>query len=162
SDSHPQILVRGSDDAHVDLAAAWFADSGNFCLLEDAKQLRLERQLHVADFIKKNCAAMGLQEHSFSICDRAGEGALDVTEKLGLEKTGGDGGAVYLHQRASPSAREKMQPPGGDFFPGAVLTGDQDGDVRVGRLADQTVCLINGRAGATERPARQLGRAEVP
>src|SRR5947207_1147015 len=67
-------------------------------LLEDAQELRLERQRHVGDLVQEQRAACGGLELADAPLDRAREGAALVAEELTLEELVRDGRAVERHE----------------------------------------------------------------
>ena len=86
--------MRRGDDAHVAVARDVAADALVHALLQDAQQLHLHRQAHVADLVEEQRAALGDFETALAGGDGAGEGALLVAEQLALEQLGGNGAAV--------------------------------------------------------------------
>ena len=89
-----EVAVRGGDDAHVALARDVAADALVDALLQDAQQLHLHRQAHVADLVEEQRAALGDLETALAGGDGAGERALLVAEQFGLEELGGNGAAI--------------------------------------------------------------------
>jgi hypothetical protein len=85
-----EILVRGRDDAHVDLDRRLATDAVELALGEHAQQSRLQRRRHVADFVEEQRAAIGLFEAAAPQLVRACERALLVAEQLGFEQLGRD------------------------------------------------------------------------
>lgn len=53
----PQVPVGGGDDSNIQLTPGGGADALHLLVLDNAKQLRLRRQTHVADFIQQDSAA---------------------------------------------------------------------------------------------------------
>ena len=70
-------------------------------LLQDAQQLRLQLERHIADFVEKQRALMRQFEPSNLLRQRARECALLVAEPLALEKTGRGRGAIDRDERAA-------------------------------------------------------------
>src|SRR5207247_6161459 len=68
-------------------------------LLENAQQLHLRLERQLADLVEEDRATGGELEPADAPLDRAGEGALHVTEELALHEARRDGAAVHLHQR---------------------------------------------------------------
>ena len=75
-----EILVRRGDDAHVDFHRRVTADAIELAVGEHAQQSRLGFGRHVADFIEKQTAAVGLLETALTLLCRAGERAFLVAE----------------------------------------------------------------------------------
>ena len=70
------------------------ADAVDLALLDGAQQLGLQADVHLADLVEQQRAAVGLLELADAPGDGAGEGALLVAEQLGFQQGLGDGGAV--------------------------------------------------------------------
>jgi len=77
--------IRGRDDADVDGVVARPADGTNLTLLEDAKQLRLERRRRFGDLVQEKGPTVGDVEQPLLVADRPRESASFVTEELALE-----------------------------------------------------------------------------
>ena len=54
---------------------------------------------HGADFVQKQCAAVGYFEQTFLGRDCAGECSFDVSEERGLEQVRGHGAGVHRNKR---------------------------------------------------------------
>src|SRR3989442_14467402 len=74
------------------------ADARELALLEDAQELRLERERHVGDLVQEQRAACGGLELADAPLDRTREGAALVAEELTLEELVRDGRAVDRHE----------------------------------------------------------------
>src|SRR3546814_9307985 len=70
------------------------ADPFDRAFLQKSQQLDLQRQGDVADFVEKQRAAVREFDLALGRLDRAGEGALLVSEQLAFEQVFGDRGAV--------------------------------------------------------------------
>ena len=81
-----QVLVGGGDDADVGADGLAAADAGELALLQDAQQLRLQVERHVADLVEEERAAGRGLELADAALDGAGEGAALVAEQLALEQ----------------------------------------------------------------------------
>ena len=120
-----QVLIRGRDDAHVDLERLTRPDPRYDALLQRAQHLRLRRQAHVAHFVQEQRAAVRQLELPCPVGERAGEASLHVTEQLALDQLGRDRCAVHLDERPSAARAQGMDRPGHELLTGAVLSGDQ-------------------------------------
>src|SRR6185295_974982 len=89
-----EILVRGRDDANVDLDRLLRADALKRLLLQDAQNLGLRLQAHVADLVEEERAGVGQLEFSLAVLDRAGERSLLVAEELRFDELLRNRGAV--------------------------------------------------------------------
>ena len=90
-DEDAEILVGGGDDAHVGLDRRAAADGGVLALLQHAQKPRLSLHRHVADFVEKQRAAVGLLKQARLVDAGVGEGALAVPEQLALDERLGQG-----------------------------------------------------------------------
>ncbi|MNU78083.1 hypothetical protein D3C71_676680 [compost metagenome] len=77
-----QILVGGSNDAHVGADRRAPADRRIFALLQHAQKAGLCIHRHVADFVEEQRATLGLFETTGRAVLRTGKGALLVTEQF--------------------------------------------------------------------------------
>jgi hypothetical protein len=74
-------------------------------VLEDAQQLRLDRERRLADLVEEDGAAARVLEEAAAIAFGAGERAADVPEELALEERVRDRGAVLDEEwRVAPRA----------------------------------------------------------
>src|SRR5579875_3115323 len=79
ANSRCQIAIRGSDNPHIDrfgLATQW----DNLAGFQNAKQLGLQGQAHIADFIEQKRAVVGLPESTLAVCHRTRESAAHMAE----------------------------------------------------------------------------------
>ena len=74
------------------------ADGPDFVILDDAQELDLRLQGHVADFIEEDGAAVRVFEEANSLVLRSGEGAAGMPEQFAFEKRVGNGAAVHGHE----------------------------------------------------------------
>src|SRR5689334_791747 len=77
-----QLSVGGADDAHVDRLGLGGAEREELLRLEDAQQLRLRVERHVADLVEQQGAAVSHADEAGLVADGAGEGAAAITEEL--------------------------------------------------------------------------------
>ena len=92
-----QILVGGSDDAHVDAVHFACADRPHLLVFDDAQKLDLQRQRHIANLVEKQGAVIRLADQALARRDRTGVRALDVAEQFGLHQFGRYRAAVHRH-----------------------------------------------------------------
>src|SRR5277367_5659603 len=93
-----EIAVGGDYDANVYAYGFVSANALDLAFFENAEQFRLHGHGHVADFVEKERAALGLFEFSEVFGGGAGEGAFFVAEEFGFDEFGGDGGAVQSNK----------------------------------------------------------------
>ena len=129
-----QVAVRGRQHADIDLDRLGAADAVDLALLDGAQQLGLEARIHLGDFIEQQGAAAGLLELADAARHGAGEGALFMTEELGLQEVVGDGGAVDRDEGALGALGLAVDVAGHDLLAGAGFAGDQDAGLGGGDL----------------------------
>src|SRR6266481_10131744 len=98
-----QIVIGGSNHAHVGAAGPVVADWLEFAFLENAQQFGLRLGREIADLVEEQSAAVGELKASHSILQRSAEGSLDVSKELALKQFARNGGAVHLDQRTRAS-----------------------------------------------------------
>ena len=81
-----QVLVGRRDDTNVDLYRLVAANTLEFALLEDAQDLGLGLQAHVADLIEKQGATIGLFETPLTANLGARESAPLMSKQLRLQE----------------------------------------------------------------------------
>src|SRR5262249_53864984 len=81
-----QIAVGGGDDPRVGPQPARAAEPLKLPLLQDAQELRLRRQAHLADLVEEQRAARRLFELPRLALRRAGVGAALVAKQLRLQQ----------------------------------------------------------------------------
>ena len=114
-----QVLVGGTEDAHVDWQLGRAAHRPHGPLLDDAQELALHRQRHLADLVEEQRAAVRGLEEALAVFVGAGEGALAVAEELGLEQGLGDGTAVHRHEGLPGPRRHLVNGARHQFLAGA-------------------------------------------
>src|SRR5260370_35557104 len=76
-----QVAVGGGQDADVGAAGGRIADALVLAVLDEAEQLRLERERQVADLVQQQGPAFGQRDPPGMAAGGAGEGAAGVTEE---------------------------------------------------------------------------------
>ena len=94
-----EILVGRGEHAHVDVDHVLAADADDLAGLQRAEHLGLRGEIHVADLVEEERAAVGLLEEAALPRLRAGERAALVAEELALDELARDGRAVHLDER---------------------------------------------------------------
>ena len=80
------------------LRDALAADRAHLAVLQDAQQLGLHRERHLADLVEEERPAVGDVEEAGARRRRAGEGAAHVPEERRLEERLGDARAVLADE----------------------------------------------------------------
>ena len=90
-----------------------------------AQQLRLQADIHLADFVEQQRPAIRRLEFADTACDGAGERTLLVAEQLGLQQVVRDRRTVQRDERARRAARATMDVARQHLLAGARFTHDQ-------------------------------------
>ena len=96
-----QIAVGRDYDANIDRDRLIAANAFDFAFFEDAQQLGLHVQGHVADFIEKYRSLISLLEFANVATGGAGERSFFVSEQFGLDQLRRHGGAIQSDERPS-------------------------------------------------------------
>ena len=81
-----QRPIGRRNQPHVDLVRLVITNPGNLLLLEDSQKLDLSAHRHIADFIEKQSATVGVLKSPLAIRNRIGKGSTDVAKKFALDK----------------------------------------------------------------------------
>ncbi len=160
-----QVAVRGREDAHVDLDRIVRADARDLAALQHAQQLDLRGHRHVADFVEKQRAAVGVFELADPIGRGVGERPADVAEQLAFQDVLAQRGAVQGDERLVLARAVLMDRLRDQFLAGAGLALDQHAGVGRGDPLQAVDHLVHLRAGADHpleaeffvQPAVQFG-----
>ena len=98
-----EVLVRRGDDPRVHADALRPAEPLEAGLLDDAQELGLDLQGHVADLVQEQRPAVGELELAPLPLHGAGESAPLVAEQLAQQQALGEGRAVDGHERPVPA-----------------------------------------------------------
>ena len=104
-----QVLVGGGHDAYIQLDGALATQSGELALLQHAQQLALQVHGHLANFVQKQGAALGLFKQTLLIAVGARECAFVVTKQHVFDQVFRHGGTVQGHERTTGTARSFVQ-----------------------------------------------------
>ncbi len=140
-----QVLVGGSDHAHIHMDQFAATDAEEFALGQHAQQAGLQRQRHVADFVEEQRAAVGLLEPADVAALRTGERTGLVAEQFAFQQFGGDGGGIERDERALRTRRFAVQGVGHQLLAGAGFAGDEH----------RQRCLRQAADGAEQRAHRR-------
>ncbi|OQA26793.1 MAG: hypothetical protein BWY59_01262 [Verrucomicrobia bacterium ADurb.Bin345] len=141
-----QVAVRGRQHAHVHLARLRRPHALDHAVLEHPEQFRLAFDLHVADFVQKNGAAVGDLEFALAACFRARERPFFVPEQLAFHQGVGNRRAIDHDKRPGFPRPVEMDVPGDHLLAGARFALDQHRARNARRAADRIEDLLHGRA----------------
>ena len=139
-----EALVGRADDPHVDRDLLAPADALDHALLQEAQELRLQRDRKIADFVEEQRTAVGGLDLAQRLLGGPGERPLLVAEELALEQGVRNRRAVDRDEALFPARREIVQRPGEELLARPRFTEDQD---RCGRRRD----LLDRAADAQHR-----------
>jgi hypothetical protein len=145
-----EVAMRGGDQPYVKLERAAPADPLQLALLQNAQQLGLKGRRDVADFVKKERAAVGHFEAALARVDGAGEGALLVPEKFRLQQVLGQRGTVEAHVGSARAWRVVVDGVGDQLLAGTGFAADQHCRRPLGDHADLLEDAQHGRRMANE------------
>src|SRR5690606_26628246 len=121
-------------------------DTFELMLLQDAEQLRLHVERHVAHLVQKDGSASCALELAASLLGGPGEGAAFVTKQLGFDQLLRDRGTVELFQGSLGSRGGPVHRAGHQLFTGTALARDEDAGGGTRGAAD---LVPEGNHGAT-------------
>ena len=152
-DGFAQVAVARGDDADIRLQHPGAAEPLELAFLQDAQELRLRREAHLADLVEEQHAAGRQLDLARLGLLRAGERAALVAEQLRLEQLLRQRGAVQRDERSLASRRHAVDEPRDHFLARAGLAGHQHGRIGLrdvgrlvqhlepfGRLSDDRAC----------------------
>ena len=105
------------------------AEREDLARLQDAQELRLRLERHVADLVEEERPAVGELDEARLVAVGAAEGAAPVAEELALEQVVRDGGAVDGLEAPAPP-RDAVQLARGDLLARARLAEEHARELR--------------------------------
>ncbi len=145
-----QIAVGGRQHPHIDPQAAVITDTLNIAILQDAQQLRLQRQRQLADFVEEQRAVIGHLKFAAAVADSPGKRPFHVTEQLALRHALRQRRAVEVHQRVSRTRRSLMHRLRHQLLTGPRFAADQHVQIRGGDNLDLFFQLQHRRRQADD------------
>src|SRR5690348_11987994 len=113
------------------------ADPLERAVLQNLQQLRLQTDIHVADFVQQEGSAVGIFEHAGFLLKRPSERASFISKEFALDKFGRKRRAVELQEWFVGSRRARMKLAGEHFLAAAGLSLNQYGCFGPTDLADE-------------------------
>ncbi len=151
-----EVLVRRRDEADVERARLERAEPEDGPLLEDAEELRLDRERHVADLVEEDGAARRLLEEPELHLVGPGEGALLVPEELALEERLRERGAVDSEEGLLAARGARVDRVRDDLLPGPRLAEDEHVHVRLGDARHEGVDPLHRLGPHDDGPSLDL------
>ena len=145
------VLVRGRDQANVDLDGLGSADAFDLPLLKHAEQLDLHGHGHVADFVEEQGALVGEFESPDALLVGSGERAFFVAEEFAFQEVLVERSAIHGHERAAPIRNRGLVNRAGHLLlAGASLAANEHGRGGVGNVADEFEDVVHLLAAAED------------
>src|SRR5579862_1391383 len=94
-----EVAMRGRDHPYVDRNRLRRSDRTHLALLQNAKELHLQRHRHVADLVQEQRPAVGRLEQAFVRLYGASERAAGMPEQLRFEQIARNGAAIDGDER---------------------------------------------------------------
>ena len=112
------------------------------------QQLGLQRRMHLADFIQKNAAVVGLLKFAQLLPAGPGKGPGLIAKQFALQQLAGDGGAIDFDKRLVAAAGVGIDHPRHHLFARTAFPADQHGGVGIGHLLDGHFHFHHAGAGS--------------
>ncbi len=158
-DLHQGIPVGGADEAHVHRLHLAAADPLQGTGLDEAQQLALQVEIHLADLVEEQGATVRQAGRPLAIPLGAGERSLHMTEDLALHQIVGNGGAVERDEGLTPARTALVDGLGTHLLAGAALPRDEHGRLARRRALYDAIDSLHRHGGADE--ARKGAALEV-
>src|SRR5580658_1775250 len=155
-DALGQVFVGRREDANVDVDDVLAAYARDFARLHGSEHFGLRDDVHVADFVEEERAAVGLLEEASTPEQRAGERAAFVTKELALDEFPRNGRAVDLDERAVDPGAEAVDRARDELFARAAFSRDEHGGFGGRDLFDLVKQPLKGRGAADHLVALEL------
>ena len=116
----------------------------------------MRRQAHIAHFVQKDGAAVGLLQFADLILAGAGEASFPVAEQLALDQLFRNRRAVDVHKRLGGARAHGVDGVGHELFPGAAFSENQHPAVGDGHQAKLLAQRLHRHALADNLRARTI------
>lgn len=140
------VAMSCCDDANVCLNGFAATDALKCLFLQDSQHFALQRQWHVADFVKKQRPSVALFKLADAAAVGAGECPLFMTEQFTFEEVFRNCRAVHRENWAFVAAAVLVDGPCDEFLSRSAFAANQDSDVLWGDASDCLVNFLHGRA----------------
>ena len=140
-----QVLVRGGNHTHMRLDSGMAAHAVELPVRQHAQQAGLQVKRHIADFVQKERAALGLLKAPTPLRLRTGEGAALMAKQFGLQQVLRDGRRVDGHERPVGHGRVLVQRARHQLLARARFAGNEHRDHALAQPADGAKHILHGR-----------------
>ena len=159
-----QVLVGGTQHAHIHRNFLAATDTLNDALLQEAQQLGLQRRGHIADLVQEQRATGRGFDLARCLPGRTGKGAFFIAEQLALQQVLGNRSTVNGDKASFLSLAQLMQRLGHQLLTGTRLAQDQHRGIRRRDLFHRAADLQHAGT-ASDHPFKrrlELLRTEAP
>src|SRR5437868_1114661 len=140
-----QFAIRGCYYPHINRDLAGPAHGPHRALLQNAQQLHLHRQRHLADLVEENRSPIGHLEEAPFVLIRSGESSFYISKQFALQQSFGKCATIYGYERVRGARRAYMNRARDQFFAGTTFSLNQY-RARGGRnRSDCLLQLLHGR-----------------
>src|SRR5205823_2075749 len=119
-----EVGIGRRDDAHGDALRSQIANRMHLGRFEKSQQLRLGREIQLADFVEEQRAVLGRADDAREGLHGAGEGAAPMAEELAFDEIARNGGAVERDKRTALDAALLVDQAREDFLAGSGFAAD--------------------------------------
>src|SRR5262249_23117672 len=134
-----EVAPRRGENADVDALGPVAPYGTHLAALDRAQELRLERQIEIADLVDEQRSVRGLLEDALASCRSSGDRALFVTEELRLDEVRRNRGAIEDDEWSRAAVSFGVERFGEDLLPCARFALDDHGDVARGEALAERI-----------------------
>src|SRR3989442_7086434 len=131
------VPMRCSNDPAIHRNCFSSADSFDSLFLEESQNLYLKRGGQVSNFIKKECATLGIVYLAPAMRDGTRECSLFVTEQLAFQESFRYRSTVYRYKRSISACAFAVDRVSNEFLTGSAFSKDQYGNIGFGDLVNR-------------------------
>ncbi len=145
-----QVATGCGDDPDIDRERFVAPDPFESAFLKDAEEADLDRKGDVADFVKKERAAIGQFKPAFALLGGARKRPFFMTKEFAFNQIFGQGGAVDGDARLPTPGTGEVDGPGYQLFARAGFAADENRGGTVGDLGDLVIDGLHAGAIADD------------
>ena len=144
------IPVGGADETHIHRLQLAAANPLQGPGLDEAQQLALQVEIHLADLIQKQGTPIGQAGGPLAIPLGPGKRSLHVAEDLALHQVMGNGGAVEGDEGTLAAGAALVNGLGAYLLAGTALSCDEHGRLARSRALNDAIDRLHRQGGADE------------
>ncbi len=126
-----------ADNSNIDVEGFIFADAAQFAGLQKSQQFDLSRFVEFAEFVEKQCPAVGHFDQALAVSVRSGERSFAMPEEFAFDQLLGQCSAVHRDKRHVRALALLVDAACGEFFAGSRFAEHQHAGLCWRDLADQ-------------------------